>query len=78
MFGFGVRVIVNGQWRFAAPPPVTAEEIARTTREAVAVAKANAAMQAKPVEPAPTKAYTDRWTSAFEKGSLRRLNGRNV
>jgi TldD protein len=66
-FGFGVRVIVNGQWGFAASPLVTPEEIARITREAVAVAKANAAAQAKPVELAPTKAYTDRWTSAFEK-----------
>ena len=40
-FGFGVRVIAKGQWGFAASPLVTAEEIARITREAVAVAKAN-------------------------------------
>src|ERR1700676_987016 len=38
-FGFGVRVIVKGQWGFAASPLVTAEEIARITREAVTVAK---------------------------------------
>jgi TldD protein len=66
-FGFGVRVIVNGQWGFAASPLVTPEEIARITREAVVVAKANAAAQATPVQLAPTKAYQDRWTSAFEK-----------
>ena len=42
-FGFGVRVIVNGQWGFAASPLVTAEEIARIMREAVTVARANAA-----------------------------------
>src|ERR1035438_9083776 len=39
-FGFGVRVIASGQWGFAASPLVSAEEIARITREAVVVAKA--------------------------------------
>ncbi len=66
-FGFGVRVIASGQWGFAASPTVTAEEIARITREAVTVAKANAAAQAKPVQLAPVKAYHDRWTSKFDK-----------
>src|SRR5690348_828222 len=66
-FGFGVRVIANGQWGFAASPLVTTAEIARIAREAVVVAKANAVLQASPVELAPAKAYTDRWTSRFEK-----------
>ena len=66
-FGFGVRVIVNGQWGFAASPLVTPEEIARITREAVIVAKANSALQGQPVQLAPTKAYVDRWTSPFER-----------
>ncbi len=66
-FGFGVRVIAAGQWGFAASPLVTASEIARITREALVVAKANSALQASPVQLAPTKSYTDRWTSAFEK-----------
>src|SRR5579864_5905951 len=66
-FGFGVRVIANGQWGFAASPRVTPEEITRIAREAVVVAKANAALQASPVELAPAKAYIDRWTSKFEK-----------
>src|ERR1051325_9776919 len=30
-YGFGVRVIVNGAWGFAASPLVTPEEIARIT-----------------------------------------------
>ncbi len=66
-FGFGVRVIFNGQWGFAASPLVTAEEIARITREAVTVAKANSAAQATPVRLAPVKAYRERWTSKFDK-----------
>ncbi|HUO29709.1 MAG TPA: TldD/PmbA family protein [Bryobacteraceae bacterium] len=66
-FGFGVRVIANGQWGFAASPTVTAAEIARITREAVVVAKANSVLQASPVQLAPTKSYIDRWTSPFEQ-----------
>ena len=60
-FGFGVRVIVNGAWGFAASPVVTPEEIARITGEAVIIAKANATIQPKPVQLAPVKAYRDRW-----------------
>jgi len=66
-FGFGVRVIAKGQWGFAASPIVTPAEIARITREAVAVAKANSALQAQPVKLAPTKSYVDRWTSPHDK-----------
>ena len=66
-FGFGVRVIAKGQWGFAASPLVNASEIARITREAVIVAKANSAVQAQPVRLAPTKSYVDRWVSPHEK-----------
>jgi TldD protein len=66
-FGFGVRVIAKGQWGFAASPNVTPAEIARITREAVTVAKANSALQSQPVRLAPTKSYIDRWISTSEK-----------
>jgi TldD protein len=66
-FGFGVRVIANGQWGFAASPAVTPFEMARIAREAVLVAKANSAVQANPVRLAPTKSYRDRWVSRFDK-----------
>lgn len=66
-FGFGVRVIAKGQWGFAASPDVNAAEIARITREAVTVAKANSILQAQPVQLAPTPGYVDRWVSPFEK-----------
>ena len=65
-FGFGVRVIAKGQWGFAASPEVNAEEIARITREAVTVAKANSALQAQPVRLAQTPSYVDRWKSPCE------------
>src|SRR5690554_197819 len=65
-FGFGVRVIVNGAWGFASSPVVTPEEIARVTGEAVIIAKANAAIQPRPVRLADTKTYRDRWTTPHE------------
>ena len=66
-FGFGVRVIVDGAWGFAASPVVTQEDIANITREAVIVARANAAIQPKPIQLAPVKAYRDRWVTPFDK-----------
>jgi TldD protein len=66
-FGFGVRVIVNGAWGFAASPVVTPEEIRAVTAEAITVAKANSELGGRPVVLAPTKAYRDRWVSPFEK-----------
>jgi TldD protein len=69
-FGFGVRVIVNGAWGFAASPIVTAEEIARITGEAAIIARANAMIQPKPVQLAPVKAYKDRWVTPHDKDPL--------
>ena len=66
-FGFGVRVIADGCWGFAASPIVTKAEIARITGEAVTVARANAVLKQRPVQLAPVKAYRDRWQTPYEK-----------
>src|SRR5258708_40152667 len=66
-FGFGVRVIVDGAWGFAASPLVTPEEIVRMTGEAVTVARANASITKQRVIMAPVNAYKDRWTAPFER-----------
>lgn len=66
-FGFGVRVIVDGAWGFAASPLVTPEEIARITGSAVEVAKANAALKSKPLVLAPVAAYRDYWQTPHER-----------
>jgi TldD protein len=66
-FGFGVRVIVNGTWGFAASYIVTRAEIARVAAAAVAVAKANSALQKQPVKLAPVKAYVDKYTTPFTR-----------
>jgi TldD protein len=66
-FGFGVRVLVKGTWGFASSGLVTAAEVRRVTRKAVAIARANAAFQRKPVELVPVPKVATRWKSAFEK-----------
>jgi TldD protein len=66
-FGFGVRVLLKGAWGFAASPNVTVESVRRVTEQAIAIAKANAAFQDKPITLVPTPAVTADWKSAFEK-----------
>jgi TldD protein len=64
-FGFGVRVLVQGSWGFAACSEVTPDEVRRVTREAVEIAKANASRQRKPVQLLEVPAVQASWKSAF-------------
>src|SRR3712207_4994547 len=48
-YGFGVRVLVNGTWGFAASPDVTEENARRVAQQAVEIAKANSAFQRKKI-----------------------------
>lgn len=66
-YGFGVRVLVNGGWGFAASSEVTPKEVRRVTREAVAMARANAGHQPRPVQFLESPAITAKWRSAFEQ-----------
>jgi TldD protein len=66
-FGFGVRVLLKGAWGFAASPNVTVDSVRRVTEQAIAIARANAAYQSKPIKLVPTPAVTATWKSAFEK-----------
>src|SRR5215213_5579371 len=52
-FGFGVRVLVDGAWGFAASADLTREEVQRVARQAVAQARANRRAMARPVQLAP-------------------------
>jgi TldD protein len=65
--GFGIRVLVDGTWGFAASRDVTTEEVARVARVAVAQGRANRAAQLRPVELAPLD-WTGRgeWRSPIE------------
>jgi TldD protein len=64
-FGFGVRVLHQGTWGFAASPRVTRDEVAAVTARAVALARAHATLQRRPVDLAPTPPHVDRWSTAF-------------
>ncbi|MEX2528506.1 MAG: TldD/PmbA family protein [Gemmatimonadota bacterium] len=57
--GFGLRVLVEGTWGFAASGVVTSPEVVRVARMAVAQARANRAAQRRPVELAPTPVFRD-------------------
>jgi len=63
--GFGVRVLWQGAWGFAASPRQTPEEIDRIVALAVEIAKASHLTQQEPIRLAPVAAYTDRYATAI-------------
>jgi TldD protein len=66
-FGFGVRVLANGTWGFAASRDLTADEVERIARQAVAQAKAGAVTMRRPVQLAPTERHPNAtWSSPVE------------
>jgi TldD protein len=52
-FGFGVRVLVDGAWGFAASRDLTRDEVPRVAKQAVAQARANRSALVRPVVLAP-------------------------
>lgn len=58
-YGFGVRVLVNGSWGFAASSALNKDEIARITEQAVSIAKANRAIQRNPITLVAVEKYPD-------------------
>jgi TldD protein len=66
-FGFGVRVLVDGTWGFAASHRVDAESVAEVTQRALAIARANRSVSRRPVRLAPVDAYVDEWRTPIEK-----------
>ncbi|MBA2244097.1 MAG: TldD/PmbA family protein [Gemmatimonadetes bacterium] len=66
-FGFGVRVLVDGTWGFAASRELNAEEVVRVARQAADQARANRAAQVRPVELAPAERHENAtWRSPIE------------
>lgn len=66
-FGFGVRVLLNGAWGFAANREVTPEAVRRMAGLAVEIARANGIHQKTPNVLAPLPAQRSAWKSAFRK-----------
>jgi TldD protein len=65
--GFGVRVIANGTWGFAASAAIDKQEIARIAKKAVAIAKANSVLQREPVKLAPIESYRAIWNTPIRE-----------
>ena len=64
--GVGIRVIVNGYWGFAATARATEEEVARTARLAVAIARAAARLPGEPVRRAEVQPVVATWSSSVQ------------
>lgn len=69
--GVGIRVIANGTWGFAATSDLKPASVAQAAKQAVAIAKANSRLQAKPVELAPVKGVGEvSWATPIEKNAM--------
>jgi hypothetical protein len=69
--GIGIRVIANGTWGFAATSELTPDAVAKAAKQAVAIAKANSKVQAKPVELAPVKGVGEvSWATPIVKNAM--------
>ncbi len=66
-FGFGVMVLLNGAWGFAASRDVSPDAVRRIAGIAVEIAEANSAFGKKAVKLAPVSRVKTSWESAFEK-----------
>src|SRR5256885_950777 len=66
-FGFGIRVLYQGAWGFAASHIITPQSIRKVTEQAFDIARANARYQHKPIQLVSAEKVTAKWKSAFEK-----------
>jgi TldD protein len=65
--GIGIRVLVKGYWGFAATARTTDDEIARTAKLAVEIAKAAATLPGEPVRLAPVEPVRATWSSPVQQ-----------
>lgn len=63
--GFGVRVLFDGSWGFAASATISLEEIERVTARAVAIARASRRVQGRPVTLGAPVASRGRYRTPF-------------
>jgi TldD protein len=66
-FGFGIRVLLEGTWGFAASPFVTPQDASRVAEVAIEIARANSRFQRKRVTLAPVEAARASWRTAIRK-----------
>jgi TldD protein len=65
--GVGIRVLVGGRWGFASTARLDDEEIERTARLAVEIARAASRLPGTPVELTPVEPATARWHSPMQE-----------
>ncbi|MGE8237866.1 MAG: TldD/PmbA family protein [Stenotrophomonas indicatrix] len=69
--GVGVRVIVNGAWGFAATHQQTEAAVRTAVEQATAIARANASIQTRPVQLAPTPPVGEvRWQTPIRRNAM--------
>ena len=69
--GVGIRVLANGTWGFAATNELTSSAVAEAARQATAIAKANAKVQAEPVQLAPVEGVGEvSWATPIAKNAM--------
>ena len=69
--GVGVRVVANGAWGFAATNALTPDAVARAARQATAIARANAGIQAEPVQLAPVRGVGEvAWRTPIRRNAM--------
>ena len=64
--GFGVRVIADDAWGFAASSQLTREGVERVAAQAVEIARASATVQREPVDIGLPEAHTGSYRTPFE------------
>ena len=65
--GFGVRVLMNGAWGFAASARLAPDEASKVAKTAVEVAAASALGMSRPVELVPEPVHEASWSSPVAK-----------
>ncbi len=69
--GVGVRVIVNGAWGFAATHQQTEAAVRAAVEQAAAIARANASIQTRPVQLAPTPSVGEvHWKTPIRRNAM--------
>ena len=68
--GFGVRVLVDGAWGYAASSHLNDREATRIAQQAVEVGRASATRIEQPVELVPEPVHNDKWQTKIERDPI--------
>ena len=69
--GVGIRVIAGGTWGFAATNDLSTDGVAKATKQAVQIAKANSKLTTEPVQLAPVKGVGEvSWATPIKRNAM--------